>query len=54
MGSNDTESDEFYWIFGYFETGTKVRVIARNSLRGYDLKDEDGNRIYDTGFDSIA
>ena len=39
---------------GYFETGTKVRVIARDSLRGYDLEDEDGNRICDTGFDSIA
>lgn len=38
---------------GYFEKGTRVRVIGRNSLRGYDLEDEDGSRIYDTGFDSI-
>lgn len=39
---------------GYFEKGTRVRVIGRSSLHGYDLEDEDGNRIYDTGFDSIA
>ena len=37
---------------GYFEEGTKVEIIGV-SERGYDLQDEYGNRIIETGFDSI-
>lgn len=37
---------------GYFEPGTKVKVIGK-SYRGYDLEDEYGNRVIETGFDSI-
>ena len=37
---------------GYFEKGTVVTVIGV-SKRGYDLQDADGNRIIETGFDSI-
>ena len=37
---------------GYFEKGTEVR-IAGVSERGYDLIDIDGNRIIETGFDSV-
>lgn len=37
---------------GYFEPGTKVRVIGK-SYRGYDLEDEYGNQVIETGFDSI-
>ena len=37
---------------GYFEKGTKVKVIGI-TYRGYDLEDEHGNTIYETGFDSI-
>lgn len=37
---------------GYFEKGTKVKVIGI-SYRGYDLEDEYGNKIIETGFDSI-
>lgn len=37
---------------GYFEKGTKVKIIGK-SHRGYDLEDEYGNRIIETGFDSI-
>lgn len=37
---------------GYFEKGTKVKVIGK-SCRGYDLEDEYGNRILETGYDSI-
>lgn len=39
-------------ISGYFEKGTKVKVIGK-SCRGYDLEDEHGNRILETGYDSI-
>lgn len=37
---------------GYFEPGTKVKVIGK-SYRGYDLEDEYGNKITETGYDSI-
>lgn len=37
---------------GYFESGTKVRVIGV-SERGYDLMDEHGNRVIETGWDSV-
>ena len=37
---------------GYFEKGTKVKVIGK-SYRGYDLEDEHGNIITETGYDSI-
>ena len=38
---------------GYFEKGTKVKVIGK-SYRGYDLEDEYGNRLIETGYDSIG
>lgn len=38
---------------GYFEKGTKVKVIGK-SCRGYDLEDEDGNRAIETEYDSIG
>ena len=38
---------------GYFEKGTKVKVIGI-SYRCYDLEDEYGNRLIETGFDSIG
>ena len=37
----------------YFEKGTKVKVIGK-SYRGYDLEDEYGNRVIETGYDSIG
>ena len=37
---------------GYFEKGTKVKIIGISSM-GYDLEDEFGNRIIETGYDSI-
>lgn len=37
---------------GYFELGTRVKVIGK-SYRGYDLEDEYGNQVIETGFDSI-
>lgn len=39
-------------LAGYFEKGTKVEIIGV-SERGYDLQDEYGNRILETGFDSV-
>lgn len=39
-------------LAGYFEEGTKVEIIGV-SERGYDLQDEYGNRILETGFDSV-
>lgn len=38
---------------GYFEKLTKVKVIGK-SYRGYDLEDEYGNRIIETGYNSIG
>lgn len=37
---------------GYFEKGTLV-CIVNISERGYDLEDAHGNRITETGFDSV-
>ena len=37
---------------GYFEKGTKVKIVGI-SKRGYDLMDEYGNKIIETGFDSV-
>lgn len=36
----------------FFEKDTYVKII-NISNRGYDLEDQFGNRIYETGFDSI-
>lgn len=36
----------------YFEPRTKVKIIGK-SYRGYDLEDEYGNKVIETGFDSI-
>ena len=38
---------------GYFESGTKVKVIGV-SVRGYDLEDEYGHRVIETGWDSVC
>lgn len=40
-------------LSGYFEKGTIVKVIGK-SYRGYDIEDEYGNKILETGFDSIV
>lgn len=37
---------------GYFEKGTQVKIVGI-SERGYDLQDEYGNRVIETGFDSV-
>ena len=37
---------------GYFEKGTRVKVIGV-SERGYDLMDEYGNSVIETGWDSV-
>lgn len=37
---------------GYFEEGTKVKVVDITT-RGYDLVDEYGNRVIETGWDSV-
>ena len=37
---------------GYFEKGTKVKITGI-TYRGYDLEDEYGNRVIETGFDSV-
>lgn len=37
---------------GYFEKGTKVKVVGVTE-RGYDLMDEHGNRVIETGWDSV-
>ena len=38
---------------GYFEKGTPVKIIGV-SERGYDLMDENGNRVIETGFNSVC
>lgn len=37
---------------GYFEKGTVVEIVGISD-RGYDLQDEYGNRVTETGFDSV-
>lgn len=37
---------------GTFEKGTEVKIIGQ-SQRGYDIEDEYGNRMIETGYDSI-
>lgn len=39
-------------LSGYFEPNTKVKVIDI-SERGYDLEDEFGNQLIETGFNSF-
>lgn len=34
---------------GYFEVGTKVKIIGI-SERGYDIEDEEGNRVREIGW----
>lgn len=36
----------------YFEKDTKVKVVGVTE-RGYDLMDEHGNRVIETGWDSV-
>ena len=37
---------------GYFEKGTRVKIIGVTE-RGYDLIDDYGNCVIETGFDSV-
>lgn len=39
-------------ISGYFEKGTKVKIIGEG-VRGYDLQDEKGNTIVECGYSCI-
>lgn len=39
-------------LAGYFEVGTKVKLVGESN-RGYDLEDEEGNRIIECGFGCI-
>ncbi len=52
IGDYATTSRKLENFAGYFEPGTVVKVVGK-SERGYDLEDEFGNRIAETGFDSI-
>lgn len=53
VGEWATTNQVIYSCAGYFEKDTKVMVIGV-SERGYDLMDEYGNKIIETGFDSIC
>lgn len=44
---------EVHSLSGYFEKGTIVKVIGR-SYRGYDIEDRYGNKMLETGFDSVV
>jgi len=35
---------------GYFTIGSKVKIIGVNPIRGYDIEDEEGNRMYEIGW----
>ena len=35
---------------GYFEIGTKVKIIDINPELGYDIEDEYGNKVIEIGF----
>lgn len=41
-------------LSSYFEPGTKVTIIDVDENRGYDLQDEQGNKIFETGFNSVC
>jgi hypothetical protein len=35
---------------GYFESGTAVTVVAIDPVRGYEIRDEHGNRMCEIGW----
>ena len=53
VGKWVTTSRQVSSCAGYFEKGTRVKVIGV-SERGYDLIDEHGNRVIETGWDSVV
>ena len=36
---------------GTFTTGSKVKIIDINPIRGYDIEDECGNKMYEIGWE---
>lgn len=52
VGDWATTTRQITCLKGYFEEGTKVKVVGISD-RGYDLEDESGNQITETGFCSI-
>ena len=36
---------------GVFTKGSKVKIIDINPIRGYDIEDEYGNKMYDIGWE---
>lgn len=41
-------------LSGHFEPGTKVKITYVDEIRGYDLEDEEGNQLLETGFNSVC
>lgn len=33
----------------FYDVGHKFHVIGSDSMRGWDIEDDEGNRIYETG-----
>ena len=52
VGDWATTTRQITCLKGSFEEGTRVKVVGVSD-RGYDLEDEIGNRITETGFRSI-
>ena len=38
-------------ISGTFTTGSKVKIVDINPIRGYAIEDERGNKIYEIGWE---
>ena len=36
---------------GVFTKGSKVKIIDINPIRGYDIEDEHGNKMYEIGWE---
>lgn len=53
VGDCAVTTEEVSCLMHSFEKGTKVKIVGV-SARGYDLMDEHGNRIIETGFDSVC
>lgn len=34
-----------------FTSGSKVKIIGIDSVRGYDIEDENGNKMYEIGWE---
>ena len=52
IGSDVVTTRELSSFVGCFEKGTKVTIIGI-SERGYDLQDDNGNRILECGFNCV-